>query len=245
MSGVDLFHREYWMPFKSLGFASDLLFINKDAIIATWAVLGIIVAIIVLVRIAFRDKSSVVSYLAISVVEAFKDLVEQNIGSFNFNHFCFIASIFCFILLCNLISLIPFLEEPTSDFNTTLALGLCSFVYVQASNIRAHGVGGYLKEFIEPVFLMFPLHVVGLLANIVSISFRLFGNILGGFIISNLYVGSLLSGRWFTEILGIMTGLNIIVTLFFTIFEGFIQAFVFSMLSLTYISIAVAPKEHE
>jgi len=245
MSGSDLFHHEYWAPFKFFGFSNDLLLINKNVVIATWVVLAIIVTCIFLVRIAFRDKSNVVSYLIISVVEAFKELVEQNIGFFNFNHFCFIASIFCFIVLCNVISLIPFLEEPTSDLNTTLALGLCSFVYVQASGICAHGIGGYLKEFIEPVFLMFPLHVVGLLANIVSISFRLFGNILGGFIISNLYVGSLLGGRWFTEVFGMMSGLNIIVTLFFTIFEGFIQAFVFSMLSLTYISIAVAPKEHE
>jgi F-type H+-transporting ATPase subunit a len=90
---------------------------------------------------------------------------------------------------------------------------------------------------------MLPLHVVGLLATIISVSFRLFGNIFGGVIISELYLKTI-GGHPLWEILGIMTGFNIIIVLFFTVFEGLIQAFVFSMLSLTYLSLAVAHKEH-
>ena len=85
---------------------------------------------------------------------------------------------------------------------------------------------------------MFPLHVIGKLATIVSISFRLFGNIFGGAIIAHIYLSSI-EGSLLWELLGILTGTNLIITIFFGLFEGFLQAFVFSMLSLTYLSIAI------
>ena len=243
MPELEFFSKHYWHPLASYGFTNDFWRVTSETVINTWCVLGVLCALIVILRIALRDKNNVVSYTAISFVRAFQDLTEQSLGYFNFNHFCFITSLFTFIVLCNLISLIPFLEEPTSDLSTTLALGICSFLYVQGNSIKYNGVFGYLKEFIEPFFFMLPLHVVGLLATIVSVSFRLFGNIFGGVIISHLYLHAI-GGKPVFEILGMVTGFNIVITLFFIIFEGVIQAFVFSMLSLTYLSLAISQKEN-
>jgi F-type H+-transporting ATPase subunit a len=85
---------------------------------------------------------------------------------------------------------------------------------------------------------MLPLNVIGKLATVVSISFRLFGNIFGGSIISSIYFNAI-QGRFLLELIGLISGINLIMVLFFGIFEGFLQAFVFSMLSLTYLSIAL------
>ena len=243
MPELELFHKHYWSPLAAYGLTNDFWQITRETVINTWCVLAVICILIVTLRIALRNKNSVVSYSAISFVRAFQDLIEQSLGYFNFNHFCFVTSLFTFIVLCNLISLIPFLAEPTSDLSTTLALGICSFIYVQGNSIKFNGILGYLKEFMEPFFFMLPLHLVGLLATIISISFRLFGNIFGGVIISELYLSGI-GGKPLWEIVGIVSGLNIIITIFFVIFEGVIQAFVFSMLSLTYLSLAISHKEN-
>jgi F-type H+-transporting ATPase subunit a len=147
-----------------------------------------------------------------------------------------------FILICNIISLIPWLEEPSSDLSTTLGLGITSFIYIQAWSIKANGFLGYLKGFLEPFFFLLPLNVIGLFASIISISFRLFGNIFGGFVITKLYL-QFIGGKPLLEIIGIVSGLNILLVLFFVLFAGFIQAFVFSMLSLTYLSLAIQKEE--
>lgn len=239
MNKVGLFpDPHYWHPFTSCGLTGNFWRITSETVINTWAVFVILIILIVIARKALRNERGIGRFLIVSYVKSLKELVEQGLGSFNFNHFCFIASLFTFIIVCNLISLIPWLEEPTKDLSTTLALGLCSFLYVQASSIRTNGFGGYLKEFVEPFFFMLPLHIVGLFATIISISFRLFGNIFGGVVISHLYLKTI-GGNIIWELAGIISGINIIIALFFIIFEGIIQAFVFSMLSLTYLSLAV------
>ncbi len=130
------------------------------------------------------------------------------------------------------------MEEPTKDINTTLALGLISFFYIQTVAIYKQGILAYIKEYFSPFVFMFPLNIVGKLASIVSISFRLFGNIFGGSIIPKIYFG-LIQGSLIGETIGLVLGLNFSLVLFFTLFEGSLQAFVFTMLTLTYLSIAI------
>jgi F-type H+-transporting ATPase subunit a len=85
---------------------------------------------------------------------------------------------------------------------------------------------------------MMPLEVVGKISSVVSLSFRLFGNIFGGSIIIRLYQG-LVHGYLLREIIGLITGINLLLVLFFVLFEGALQAFVFTVLTLTYLSIAL------
>jgi F-type H+-transporting ATPase subunit a len=225
-----------------IGTHHPLLMINKDTIIHTWFVLVILFLVLGAVRFALMKKKSVVRFLAMSYIEFFKDLCNQSMSSFSFTHFAFITSLFTFIFVCNTISILPTLEEPTTDINTTLALGIITFFYIQVVTIYTHGIVTYLKEYFTPFFIMFPLHVIGKLASVVSLSFRLFGNILGGALISNIWL-QYIKGSLIMELCGLLTGFNIGLFLFFGLFEGFLQAFVFTMLSLTYLSIALHGEE--
>jgi F-type H+-transporting ATPase subunit a len=233
--GTDLFGTEQWLI--PAGVEHPFFYLNIHTILYTWITLGIIAALLFWGRYFLTKKDSLGKFITISFVQFFMDLLKQSLP-FSFGHFVFITTTFCFVLACNLISIVPGIEEPTKDLNTTLALGLVAFIYTQVAAIQAMGLGNYVKGYFSPFFVMLPLNIVGKLASVVSLSFRLFGNIFGGAIISSIYF-SAIKGNLFLEFLGLISGLNLSVTIFFGIFEGFLQAFVFSMLALTYLSIAV------
>jgi F-type H+-transporting ATPase subunit a len=139
-----------------------------------------------------------------------------------------ICALFMFLVVSNWLGIIPHLEEPTKDLNTPLSLGVMGFVIAHAAGIRSKGFKTYIMEYMEPIFFMAPLNIIGELAKIVSISFRLFGNIMGGAIIilvvSYLTYSVLLPPFLYA---------------FFGLFVGTIQAFVFTMLTVVYISVQV------
>lgn len=242
MNEMKLLEEHNVTPLQKFGFTHPFFSIDQNIIFHTWIIIGILTTVLLITRFFLNKKNSIVSFLAQNAVENFMNMIEQNLGFFSYKHCAFIMSLFIFIFSCNLASLIPFLEEPTQNINTTLALGIISFLYIQFYAIKIHGIKSYIKEFFTPFFIMFPINIIGELATIVSISFRLFGNIFGGSIINSIY-HSALKGSFIFETLGILTGMNLIVQLFFGLFEGLIQAFVFSMLSLTYLSLAVAQEE--
>ncbi len=129
---------------------------------------------------------------------------------------------------------LPKFKEPTENLNVPLGLALLFVLMIgHGAEIRIHGIGGYIKSYFSPGgfigFAMFPLNLVGKIAEIVSISFRLFGNIFGGVVI-------------ITVVSGLLAHMVIPIGLFgfFGIFVGTIQAFVFTMLALTYISMGAA-----
>jgi F-type H+-transporting ATPase subunit a len=243
MNSLSSSHPHLWSLGPLLiGHDSPLLMVKKDTIIHTWIILGLLLGLIVLVRLMLKRKESVIYFLTLSYVQFFKNLCEQSIGSLFFGHLSFIISLFTFILLCNTIAIIPSMEEPTTDINTTLALGLIAFIYTQVTAIYSHGLMSYIKEYFTPFFIMFPLHVIGKIASIISLSFRLFGNILGGALISTIYLNAI-KGSLLLECIGLISGFNLAILIFFGLFEGCLQAFVFTMLSLTYLSIAIRGQE--
>jgi F-type H+-transporting ATPase subunit a len=169
----------------------------------------------------------------------FYKLCEQGLGIRSFNHFSFITALFTFILVCNAKPVFPWFKESTKDLNTTLAFGLITFLYNQFYGIKMHGLIGYLKEYLASFFIMLPLNIIGRVATVISSSFRLFGNIFGGAIISSIYFNSI-RGSILLEIMGIVPCL--VITAVFDIFEGFLKVFVFSIRALTYLSIALYDK---
>ena len=247
MEGFDLLGIERWEPLKSFGFEHPFFTLNKVTLINTWLVLGIILIGGLCIRFVVTRSKGITSHLFVLFIATFKEQIEQTLGFFSLNHFSFIVALFVYIMLCNSISLIPGATEPTEDLNTTLSLGIISFFYIQFYAIKTHGLLAYIKEYFSPFFIMLPLNIIGKLATIISMSFRLFGNIFGGATIASIYY-SLLGSRPLFEFLGIFTGLNLLIIMFFGIFEGLIQAFVFCMLSMTYLSTAIAhefPEEQE
>ena len=139
-----------------------------------------------------------------------------------------ICALFLFLLVSNWLGIVPHLDEPTKDLNTPLSLGLMGFVIAHVAGIRKKGFKNYVSEYFQPIFFMAPLNIIGEFAKIVSISFRLFGNIMGGSII--ILVVSYLT----YSIL-----LPPFLYAFFGMFVGTIQAFVFTMLTVVYISVQV------
>ena len=116
--------------------------------------------------------------------------------------------------------------------------------------IQTHGIINYLKEYFLPVDIFFPLNIIlglamfplivlGEVASVISLSFRLFGNIFGGATIIQLFHGTLSNSLWYNTA-ATFTGMNLLLTMFFILFEGGLQAFVFAILTLTNISMATS-----
>ncbi len=238
MDGLEIVESNHWSLAPLLGFEHPFLTINMHTIVYTWIVLLFLCIILLPVRFILSRNIPIVRTTILAYTQTFIDTCNQAFNGFYANHVIFIASLFTFILLCNIASLVPWMEEPTTDLNTTLALGLISFFYIQATAIYLHGFKHYLKGFFKPFVFMFPLNVIGKLASIISISFRLFGNIFGGAIISRIYFG-VIEGSLIGEMIGLFSGINFLIMLFFGLFEGALQAFVFSMLTLTYLSMSI------
>ncbi len=206
----------------------DIAF-NLEVIIMTWTVM----AVLIFFGFASSKKRALlpgpvqalgelfVSSLYQLTVDALDEEMARTYGPLT-------ITLFMFLLLSNWFGIIPHLEEPTKDLNTPLSLGIMGFFIAHYAGIKSKGIGPYLKAYCEPIFFMAPLNVIGELAKVVSISFRLFGNIMGGAII--ILVVSYLT----YSIL-----LPPFLYFFFGLFVGTIQAFVFTMLTIVYISVQV------
>lgn len=207
-------------------FGHNMIF-NLDAIIFTWIVMLLILIFGVL---ASRKRGMVpgaMQVLGELFVSKLYDLTEDALGKEMARTYApLVCALFMFLVLCNWIGIIPPLEEPTKDLNTPLSLGVMGFFIAHYVGIKSKGFKAYISEYFEPFFIMAPLNVIGEVAKIVSISFRLFGNIMGGAIII-LVVSHL---TW--SIL-----LPPFLNAFFGLFVGAIQAFVFTMLTVVYISV--------
>ncbi len=243
MQDHNLLTGHQWQPFQDYGLTHKFWTLNTDTLTSTIVATIFIVSFSLYAHYILQKKQSIPRFIILKYVEGFKNLLQQTLQSAPVNHLAFIGSLFTFIFCCNTISLLPFLEEPTKDINTTLACGLISFFYVQGNAIGHHGIKAYFAEFLEPFFLMLPLHVIGKLTSIISLSFRLFGNIFGGYVISNLWFNTFLTSSIYLQILGLVSGTNLFLQLVFVIFEGTIQAFVFAMLTLTYLSMAIGSEQ--
>ncbi|MDM8523000.1 F0F1 ATP synthase subunit A [Desulfococcaceae bacterium HSG8] len=202
---------------------------NLEAIMMTWLVIAVL---IIFGFFAARKKNVLPGPLQVLgelFVSQLYSLTEDAMDKERAEKYGpMVCALFMFLLLCNWIGMIPHLHEPTKDLNTPLSLGLMGFVIAHYAGIKCKGFKNYAKEYFEPIFFMMPLNLIGELSKIVSISFRLFGNIMGGSII--ILVVSYLS---FSIILPPF------LVAFFGIFVGAVQAFVFTMLTIVYISVQV------
>jgi len=205
------------------------LVFNTQTIIMTWIVMAALVIFGFLATRRARlipNPIQVVAEMLIGIFYGFtRDALGEDLAK---KYSPLICSLFMFLLLCNWLGVIPKLTEPTKDLNTTLGLGILGFIIAHYSGIKVKGFSDYIKEYFQPIFFMAPLNIIGELAKVVSISFRLYGNIMGGAIII-LVVSHLVYSLILPPFL----------VFFFGLFVGSIQAFVFTMLTLVYISLQV------
>lgn len=191
----------------------------------------VLIFLAILIRKKLFERPSKPQILFELIYTVFEEFVGDTLGKKNLHFTPYIVTLFIFIWTCNMIGLIPIpgFMEPTRNLNVPLGLGFMAVGLVHFMAIKTKGIGKYLKGYAEPLALLAPLNIVGELSKAVSISFRLFGNILGGSIII-LVVSSLV------KFIILPVGLS----LFFGMFVGTIQAFVFTMLALTYIGVEIA-----
>ena len=176
----------------------------------------------------YRKKSTGIINLLEIYVEAFQSLVDQTMGKGHRKFVSYVCTLMLYLVFANLWGLLGF-TTPTSDYNVTVSLAIMTFVLVQATSIVSNGIGGYLKGFLEPFPLFLPMNIIGEIANPISLSFRLFGNILGGVIIMELVHSALQSISVF------LVPASAVLHIYFDVFSGLLQAFIFTMLTMAFI----------
>jgi F-type H+-transporting ATPase subunit a len=203
--------------------------INLEVVVMTWIVFALLIVLGLFASYKRKILPRPIQALGELIISLLYDLTEDALGKELAKTYApLICALFMFLLLSNWLGIIPHLEEPTKDLNTTFGLGIMGFLIAHYAGIKSKGFKAYIKEYFQPIFFMMPLNVIGELAKIVSISFRVFGNIMGGSII--ILVVSYLT---YSVILPpFLYG-------FFGLFVGTIQAFVFTMLTIVYISVQV------
>jgi F-type H+-transporting ATPase subunit a len=233
-----------------------------DHVMHTWVVMVILVVVAFVatrrVELVPRGAQNVMEL----ILEQFLAMLDDVIGHEGRRYVPLIATLGLFILLANLLGLVPGLVAPTANLNTTAACAIIVFVTYHAIGIRKQGLASYAKHFMGPVPwlapLMVPIELVSHLARPLSLSLRLFGNMTGGHILLAVFfflmgfdgiLGWALSGSLGGLMLGAPTELIMILfTVGFLyplkILVAFLQAFIFVMLSMLYIAAAIEEADH-
>jgi F-type H+-transporting ATPase subunit a len=192
------------------------------------AIFLIIVAVIVSLKIkkakAEEAPSGFLNVIEL-LVETMDNMVKSNMGEKNMSFSPFILTLMVFIAACNLSGLFG-LTPPTSDFGFIFMVALIVFIIAQINHMKSIGIPKYLKGFTEPYALMTPLNIISELSNPISMSFRVFGNILSGGLVTTLLYTAL----------GNFSPLIAPLHIYLDIFVGLLQAFVFVMLTMVSIN---------
>jgi F-type H+-transporting ATPase subunit a len=197
-------------------------------IVTTWAIMLLLVIGSILITrklktgITISRWQCILEMLVTGMKEEIKGVglnqPEQYIG--------FIGTLFLFIAVSNLCIIFPFYDAPTGSLSTTAALAISVFLAVPFFGISKSGMGGYLKTYIQPTFIMLPFNIISELSRTLALAVRLFGNIMsGGMIVAILLSISPFIFPIVMEMLGLLTGM--------------VQAYIFGILATVYITAAV------
>ena len=192
-----------------------------------WLAMAILIGLALVARFSLKKTAPTgVQNLLETVVSALSNSIEELIGPEGKHYLSLIGTLFLFILVCNLQGLFPGFDSPTANINTTLALALVAFSATHYIGLKRHGIG-YIKHFMGPMWglavLMLPIEIISHLARIMSLTFRLFGNMVAKHKL--LLVLALLMP--FGAPIPIL-GLGLLVS--------FVQAYVFTLLTMLYLS---------
>lgn len=197
-----------------------------------WMVMALI---IILCVVSTRDLKTVpgkMQTISELLVTTMNDMVESTMGKKNMSFAPYMLSLIVYLAFANTVGLIG-MRPPTADLNMTLALSILTFILTQFFAVKSKGIGTYLKGYIDPFPFLLPMNIMGELANPISLGFRLFGNLLGGTIIMALLYAGL------TNLIGIPLVIPILGHMYFDVFSGLLQSFIFVMLSMVFIAMAM------
>jgi F-type H+-transporting ATPase subunit a len=203
-------------------------------IVYTW---GLMLVLVVGSRLITRNLSMDLERAPWqNLLEIIDTAIEHQIEEVGLRHperyLGFLGTLFLYVATASLCTVIPGYEPPTGSLSTTVALALCVFVAVPLFGIEEQGVGGYLKSYVEPTFIMLPFNIISELSRTLALAVRLFGNMMSGAMI----IAILLTITPFIfpivmTLLGLLTGM--------------VQAYIFSILAAVYIAAATRVRKPE
>jgi F-type H+-transporting ATPase subunit a len=225
--------------------AKWVIFFNNfkisDTVVTSWIIIAALALVsFLLTRNLKKVPTSKVQVFLEFAIGGLANFVTETMGEKTLkrmpNMIPYIGSLFLFFACSNLIGLLGF-RSPTTDLDTTLAWALITFFMIYYAGVKFNGFG-FFKELLEPMPLLLPLNLIGELAKPISLSFRPFGNILGGSVIMALlydflgYVSTLIPGISvpFGQLL-----IPVPLHLYFDIFAGLLQSFIFIMLTMVFV----------
>ena len=220
----------------------------SETIVNSWIVMLLITGLCIWLTHDLKvENISKRQAVAEMLVEMANNFVIGNMGE-KFRHMIpFVAALFATSVVSNLLSLTG-LRSPTADLSVEAAWAIIVFIMITAEKIKAGGIGGYLKGFTTPIPILTPFNVLSEIATPISMACRHFGNILSGVVINALIYGALalassalfgllpgLLGDVLSQIPFLSVGIPAILSVYFDWFSGFMQAFIFCMLTTMYI----------
>lgn len=196
-------------------------------LVFTWVVMAILVLGSWLVTRSLSPETSLsrgqnLLEIVVDVIQGqIREVTQQDPG----RYLPFVGTLFLFIAVSNILAIVPGFHPPTGSLSTTAALALCVFVSSPLFGIADHGLGGFLKTYLQPSPFMLPFNVIGELTRTVALALRLFGNVMSG---SMMVAAALAIAPFFFPI--VMSALGLLI--------GLIQAYIFAILALVFIASA-------
>ena len=216
-----------------------------ETIVNMWIIMAVIVALCIWLSHGLKIRpDSKKQIVAEKIVSMLYSLVENTMGKHNLHFAPYIGALFTMSIFGSLSSLVG-MRPYTADLSVTLAWALVTFMMVQTLTVKNRGIGGWLKGFVEPVPFLLPLNIVGEIANPISMSFRHFGNIAAGMVITSLLYGALaglsavllgLISQALASVPIFQLGLPALLSVYFDLFTSFLQAYIISMLTMVYVA---------
>lgn len=219
----------------------------------TVSILVVTVLIMILARLATRNLSKRPGRFQVIVeklVDMLYNLVEETMGKHNLRFAPYIGTIFLTSIFSTLIGMTQIFRSATADLSVTLAWALVTTGMVWYWNIKNFGFLSWLKGFTEPIVVMTPMNIVSEIAQPVSMAFRHFGNVVGGNVLTALIYTALagfsnVALGWISAELAMFpifqVGIPAFLSIYFDLFSGFVQAFVFALLTMVYVGAACPP----
>ena len=216
-------------------------------VISTWFVMAVLVLIFRCASSNLEVRPSRKQAFFETLYEGLDSIVEGTLGAWKKKYYTYISTLLLFILFSNLLSFFPIpgftikdgiftiapaFRGPTSDLNTTVGLALITTYTFIAAAFKVGGPTGFVKGLFEPMPLMFPINLVGELAKPTNISIRLFGN---------MFAGMVIIGLLYTAAPAVVPAP---MHLYFDLFSGIVQSFVFIMLTMVYIQGSIDGHEY-
>jgi len=224
----------------------------SQTLVMTWIVMAIITGLCIWLGHDLKVKNiSRRQAVAEMLVTSLYNFVRGNMGPNYDSYVPLLGALFSMSVLSSLISLLGF-WSPTADITTEAAWAVVVFILITRKKIQSNGIGGYLKGFLEPIFIMAPMNVVSEIATPVSMAFRHFGNILSGTVVGALIYAALIAAShalmglifgWIPGVVGdflsqipiLAVGIPAVTGLYFDWFSACIQAFIFCTLTTIFI----------